>query len=232
MSTAKPVWDLATRLFHWSLVSLVALLWFSGEFGGLDISAELPLFGQVFYSNMDIHALAGQAVFVLIIFRILWGLWGSTTSRFSHFVYHPGAILKEVRLLLKGQTPETTGHNPLGGMMVISLVVLLLGQSLSGLFANDDLFYEGPLAGLVSSDTSNMITGWHHRLFGVLQVLIILHIAAIFYYLIRGKNLIKAMISGRCQSANTEEISIKPIWLGVISLGLATSVLLLLKSVA
>lgn len=228
---SKPVWDFQTRLFHWLLVSLVVLLWISGEFGGLDISGTLPGVGQFYYSNMDIHALAGQGVFVLIIFRLLWGIWGSTTSRFSHFVYRPKAILNEAILLLKGQTPETTGHNPLGGLMVIVLIVVLLAQSLSGLFASDDLFFEAPLAGLVSSDTSKAITGWHHDLFGILQGLIILHIAAVFYYLVRGKNLIKAMITGRNPTVDSQGLSIKPLWLGAVSLILATTVLLLLRSV-
>jgi len=228
---SKPVWDIPTRLFHWLLVSLVALLWVSGEFGGLDISGTLPGLGQFYYSNMDIHALAGQGVFVLIIFRLFWGIWGSTTSRFSHFAYRPKAILNEAILLLKGQTPETTGHNPLGGLMVIVLIAVLLAQSLSGLFASDDLFYEAPLAGLVSSDNSKTITGWHHDLFGVLQALIILHIAAVFYYLIRGKNLIKAMITGRNPAVDNQKLSIKPLWLGAVSLILAATVLVLLRSV-
>ena len=228
---SKPVWDIPTRLFHWLLVSLVALLWVSGEFGGLDISGTLPGLGQFYYSNMDIHALAGQGVFVLIIFRLFWGIWGSTTSRFSHFAYRPKAIQNEAKLLLKGQIPETTGHNPLGGLMVIVLIAVLLAQSLSGLFASDDLFYEAPLAGLVSSDNSKTITGWHHDLFGVLQALIILHIAAVFYYLIRGKNLIKAMITGRNPAVDNQKLSIKPLWLGAVSLILATTVLVLLRSV-
>lgn len=226
----KPVWDLPTRIFHWTLVSLVTVLWISGEFGGLDISAELPLAGQVFYSNMDIHALAGQSVFVLIIFRLLWGIWGSTTARFSHFIRHPRAIVEEAKQLLKGQTPETTGHNPLGGAMVVLLIAILLGQSLSGLFSSDDLFYEAPLAGLVSSEISSMITGWHHSLFGLLQALILIHIAAIFYYLVRGKNLIRPMVVGKTETADTEGLSIKPLWLGAVSLALAAAVLLVLKS--
>jgi cytochrome b len=230
--SAKPVWDLPTRLFHWLLVALVVLLWISGEFGGLDVTLPIPYVGDTYFSNMDIHALAGQGVFILIVFRLMWGIWGSTTSRFRHFIRSPGAILGEARELLKGRLPRSTGHNPLGGAMVVALILMLLAQSVSGLFASDDLFFEAPLAHMVSSDTSEMITGWHHRLFGILQILILIHIAAVVYYLVRGDNLIKAMVSGRNTSINTRGLVIKPLWLSAISLGISVAFLIFLRSLS
>jgi cytochrome b len=230
LKSSKLVWDLPTRLFHWTLVALVTLLWVTGEFGGLDLNLDLPLVGQTYLSNMDVHALAGQGVFILILFRLLWGIWGSTTSRFSHFVKSPKAIAIEASELVRGRVPESTGHNPLGGAMVVALILLLLAQSLSGLFSSDDLFYEAPLASLVSSDTSDMVTGWHSRLFGILEILILIHIAAIGYYLLRGKNLISAMITGRKTSADSQPLSIKPLWLGAIGLAISIGILLILRS--
>lgn len=202
MASKQTVWDLPTRLFHWLLVLAIALLWYSGEFGGLDITLE---YGDGWYwSNMDVHAFLGQCVLVLLIFRLLWGLFGSTTSRFRHFVYGAGTVLRETGQLLRGRVPGATGHTPLGGWMIVALIALLLLQGVSGLFAHDDLFFSGPLNQWVDDDTADFFTTIHHRVFAILQILILLHIAAVFYYLIRGNNLIAAMITGKKPAAETD----------------------------
>ena len=224
------VWDAPVRLFHWLLVLLVAVLWVTGEFGGINVSASLPLAGDVYLSNMDVHALAGQGVFVLVVFRILWGLWGSTTARFSHFVRRPGVVLAELWALLRGHLGRAVGHNPLGGMMVIFLLLLLLFQALSGMFSADDLFYEGPLTHLVDEDTVELASALHHQSFTVLQLLIIVHILAILYYLGRGQNLIGSMITGRKKPAPPAALAFSPWWLALVTLGLASGFLALLRS--
>ena len=117
------VWDLPTRLFHWSLLVLVVVLWATGEFGGFDISTSVPGFGDVYLANMDIHAMAGQGVFVLVIFRLLWGVWGSTTAQFRHFVRGPGAVMAEARAAIRGRDRDMAGHNPLGALMVLALLL-------------------------------------------------------------------------------------------------------------
>ena len=224
------VWDLSVRLFHWSIVMLVLLLWYTGEFGGLDIITTLPVYGDLYLSNMDVHAIAGQSVFVLVVFRILWGVWGSTTARFAHFVRSPAKVLAEAYELLSGKVSSSVGHNPLGGLMVVALLLLLAFQSITGMFSADDLFYEGPLTGLVDEQTIDKMSSLHHLSFSFLQVFIILHIVAIFYYLLRGNNLIRAMISGKKKSGHTEQLTFSPWWLAVASFLTALGLLLLLKS--
>jgi len=213
----QKVWDLPVRLFHWSLVIVVTLLWISGEFGGLDISGEIPVVGFVYLSNMDIHALLGQAVLVLVLFRILWGLVGSSTAKFSSFLSGPSRVFAELCSFLRGKTPQSLGHNALGGLMVVALLAVLAFQAVSGLFSADDFFFSGPLASLVSSDTSDRLTGLHKQSFSLLQVLIVLHIAAIFYYLVRGHNLVGPMLSGRKKMvAENREVAIAPWWRAMI----------------
>lgn len=229
------VWDLPVRLFHWSLVLLVLLLWLTGEFGGMDFTVNLPFKGETYFSNMDIHALAGQGVLVLLVFRLLWGIWGSTTARFTHFVHRPSTVLAKFSELIKGRLVASVGHNPLGGAMVVLLLLLLIAQSLTGLFSADDLFFEGPLAHLVSGKTVETISDIHHLIFSALEVLIILHILAIIYYRLRGHNLVAAMFSGRKNTdsaAGLEFSALKfaPAWLALASIIIALGVLLVLRS--
>lgn len=216
------VWDLPVRLFHWSLVILVALLWATGEFGGFDLTFSLPGKGSVYLSNMDVHELLGQGVLTLVVFRILWGVWGSATARFAGFVRGPAQVLGEIRSLMHGQVPETHGHNPLGALMVVAVLATLLFQGVTGLFSADDLFFEGPLANLVSDDTSEFLTGLHHQSFSLLQILIVLHIGAVLYYLVRGRNLIAPMVTGKkAATDDNPEITFAPLWRAVISFGIA-----------
>lgn len=177
------VWDLATRLFHWVLVALIGLSWYSGETG-----------------DMDLHIRSGMAILTLVIFRVIWGFAGSATSRFSGFLRSPHAAMKYGLDLARNRAPRFLGHNPLGGWMVVVLLLSLAVQAGAGLFANDDIFTEGPLAHLVTKDTSDFLTVVHKTSFNVLLALAAIHIAAaLFYWLGKGENLILPMITGKKQ---------------------------------
>ncbi|HET9459773.1 MAG TPA: cytochrome b/b6 domain-containing protein [Sphingomicrobium sp.] len=171
------VWDLPTRLFHWLLLALVAFSWWSGK------NEEVAL-----------HIWSGIAVLTLLVFRLLWGLFGSSTARFANFVRGPRAVADYLRGRWRG-----IGHNPLGALSVVALLALLSAQVGLGLFASDeDGLVEGPLAHLVSLGTSETAAELHEELFDILLILIGLHIAAVlFYHLIRRKNLVGPMITGR-----------------------------------
>ena len=195
--TRLQVWDVPVRLFHWLTVLAFAVLWYSGSVGGMDMDLPLPGGKSLYLSNMDVHMWLGQLVLTLVIFRILWGVVGSSTARFSSFLRGPRAVLDYVKAFVRGETPLTAGHNAGGGWMVVALLLLLAAQAITGLFANDDLFSEGPLAHLVSSETSGNLTQLHVLLFNVLLGAILLHILAVLSYVFRGKNLIGAMVTGR-----------------------------------
>jgi len=171
------LWDLPTRLYHWLLLMAVATAAVSGFIGG----AAMPVHGQ-----------AGLAVVGLLAFRIIWGFAGSTYARFTGFVRGPAAILA----YLKGEW-RGAGHNPLGAFSVLALLAALAIQAGSGLFANDDIAFNGPLYALVGKDTSDALTGWHGRSIWLLLGLVTLHLAAIaFYVRVRKDNLVKPMITG------------------------------------
>ena len=171
------LWDLPIRLFHWLLVALVALAFVSGLSGG---------------SLMVWHGRIGLAILGLLVFRIVWGFIGSTHARFAQFVRGPSTILAYLRGRWQG-----IGHNPLGALSVLTLLGLLLFQSLSGLIATDDIAFRGPLQAVVSNDTSDWFTGLHRQTIWLIGGLVGLHIAAtLFYTLVRKDNLVKPMLSG------------------------------------
>jgi cytochrome b len=173
------VWDLPTRLFHWALVLLVALSWWTAETG-----------------QNNLHLWFGYGVLFLLFFRILWGFLGSSTARFSTFVRGPRAVVEYVRNRFRW---PLAGHAPLGALSVLALLALLLVQVGTGLFAMDeDGLFGGSLAYLVSVGTSDMLTELHEELFDWLLVLIGLHVAAILLYrLALGRNLLGPMITGK-----------------------------------
>lgn len=169
------VWDLPTRLFHWALVLLVLACLITGQLG-----------------PMRLHQLFGLCVLALVLFRLVWGLVGGTHARFADFVRGPGAVLHYVK-----RQPVIIGHNPLGGLMVLSLLAVLLLQASLGLFGNDDISYEAPLSKFISKDASDAATGYHELVFKILLALVALHVSAAVFYLIAKKdNLILAMITG------------------------------------
>jgi cytochrome b len=176
------VWDLPVRLFHWAIVVLFSFQLVTGWMGG---------------SVMSWHVWSGYSVLVLVVFRILWGFAGSTHARFASFIAGPAATLHFAKRLFSREAVPQVGHNPLGGWMVIALVVSLALQAGTGLFANDGLATEGPLAALVSLDVSNTISTIHRGNLKVLLALSVLHITGVLFHLIvKRENLIGAMFTG------------------------------------
>lgn len=178
------VWDLPTRLFHWLLVLLVAASLYTGNVGGV--------------AEMDWHMRTGYAILSLVVFRLAWGVVGSRHSRFRAFVRGPRAVLAYARGLARGLPQRVLGHNPLGGWSVVAMLATLALQAVTGLFANDDILTEGPLAKYVSKALSDRLTAVHDLGANLLYLLIALHLSAVFgYLLVKKDNLIRPMLSGR-----------------------------------
>jgi cytochrome b len=171
------IWDLPTRLFHWALAGAVTVAIVSGKVGG---------------DWIEWHGRSGLFILGLVIFRIIWGFVGSPTARFANFVRGPRAI----KAYLKGQW-QGVGHNPLGALAVLGLLALTAAQVASGLFANDDITFQGPLAGLLGKEASDQARALHSLVFYGLLGIIGLHLAAIaFYTRVKKENLVKPMLTG------------------------------------
>ncbi|MEQ8584681.1 MAG: cytochrome b/b6 domain-containing protein [Thalassobaculaceae bacterium] len=174
------VWDRPTRLFHWALVLCLAGSWFTGDQGMLDW-----------------HERFGLTALALVVFRVVWGIVGGEFARFSSFVRGPGSIFRYLRSTAAGRHQEHAGHNPLGALAVVALLLLVGTQATLGLFASDDILYEGPLYHLAGYDLSSTLTSWHHRIFDLLLIAVIVHVVAVFAYIIFLRDdLILPMVTG------------------------------------
>ena len=196
------VWDLPTRLVHWALAVLVLVAWLTGG------------------ERMDIHRYAGYGILGLVVFRLYWGVAGGSTALFSEFVKGPGTVLAYVRGWRAA--PASFGHNPLGALSVLLLVILLISQIGLGLFAVDvDGLESGPLARFISFETGRKAADLHELNFRLLQAAIVLHLVAIAAYaLFKRRNLVGPMVTGRDATAGLEgELRPAPLWrlaLGVV----------------
>lgn len=203
-SATQAVWDLPTRICHWLLAALIVFSWWSAT-----------------YHHTDWHIWSGCAILALLIFRLLWGLVGSSTARFASFVRGPRAIFDYL-----GGRWSGIGHNPLGALSVLALLLAVAVQVGLGLIAQDeDGIYAGPLSRLVSSDQSDQARDLHERWFYVLLALIVFHLVAIVYYRMQGKQLTRAMITGR----STLPASVGPMrparwWIALICLAVGIGV--------
>jgi len=180
--SAPLVWDLPTRLFHWGFVAAVAIAWMSGE-----------------KKMLSVHQWAGGIALTLVLFRLMWGLVGGHYARFTTFLTGPGPVLHHLTDLLRpGRLSPEAGHNPMGGWMVIVLLGLIATQATLGLFTDDDIVFVGPLGPLVSYDLRLRLTAIHEIAGKLILLAILLHVGAIlFYKLIKKRNLVPAMVTGR-----------------------------------
>jgi cytochrome b len=179
---AVRVWDWPVRIVHWAMVLLLIILLTTAWIGG---------------DAMTWHMRAGETMLALALFRVVWGFVGSRYARFSSFVRGPRAVIAYTRSILAPSRELHVGHNPLGGWMVVALLLALLFQTGTGLFTNDDVLTDGPLVRLITKDLSDTLSSLHRRNAWIVGLLACAHIAAVVFYLVALKeNLIKPMLHG------------------------------------
>jgi len=176
-TTPVRVWDIPTRLFHWVLVLLLLTSY---------VTAQLD--------ELDWHIRSGECILALLLFRLVWGVIGSDTARFSRFVRGPGAVWRH---FIAHDPNDTVGHNAAGGWAVLAMLVVLCVQVGTGLFADDDISTQGPFGQFVARPTRLLLTGLHQRNVNILLALVALHVVAIaLYWRVRRQNLVLPMLSG------------------------------------
>ena len=176
------IWDRAVRLSHWLLPILFATSW---------ITAELA---KDNFELADWHYRSGYALIGVLVFRISWGIWGSSYARFSSWRLNPLAAWQA----RSASRPGSSSHGFWGSYMSLTLLSLLSFQVFSGLFSFDTAIYVGgPWSDSISSDLVSTLTSLHHLNFTALQVLILVHISTIIgYRLFLKKDYLSAMITG------------------------------------
>ena len=177
------VWDLPLRLFHWLFAASIIACWGTAKLG---------------FSYMQWHIWLGYEVMGLLVFRLIWGFLGTRHARFTEFLKGPSAIVAYNRSLLGKAPPvHSVGHNPMGGLMVLLMLMLVGLQVYSGLFSSDDIAWSGPYNGVVSGAMAQRLTGLHHANFNFIWAAMGLHVAAILYYtFVKRERLVSAMVTG------------------------------------
>jgi cytochrome b len=210
------VWDPATRLFHWALVALIISAYCTRNFIG-----DATLFW---------HRVNGYAIIALLVFRLLWGIVGSSTARFSAFPPNPVAAVHYALALVRGRRPHYLGHNPLGGLLIYAMVLAVAAQAGTGLFTSDDSFAQGPLVDHVGDRMVSRLSALHAKIFWVIVGLAALHVAANLVYQYGFKDrLIDAMLGGRKPRAafvDGEEARFAPVSRALVCFGIAVAVVI------
>lgn len=181
------VWDWPTRAFHWLLVLSILSAWLSHRFAA-----------AIGDPSLIWHRWNGYAILVLVIFRLIWGLVGSSTSRFAAFVRGPIFIVRYALDFLRGNKRPFLGHNPLGTVMILVLLVAVLTQAMLGLFTLEhNEIVAGPLKRLLSDEATEVVSKLHVRGLNVILILVAIHIAAnTAYGFIAREPLVRAMVTG------------------------------------
>jgi cytochrome b len=163
------VWDIAVRLFHWSLVIAFAVAWLSAD-------------------EWDrLHELAGYFIAGLIAFRLVWGIIGTRHARFSDFVVGPTTLINYLRDSLLHRAKRYLGHNPAGGAMVIALLLSLIVVSATGVAMTSNAFW-----GI------EWVEEIHEAKATFTLVFVFLHVAGVIFSSISHKeNLIRSMFTGK-----------------------------------
>ena len=212
-TTKRLVWDLPLRIFHWLLAASLLASWITAEIG---------------YDARQVHIWLGFWMIGLVAFRLVWGFVGPRHARFASFLPRPRAVVTHARETLAGTDRQTAGHNPVGSLMVFTMLALLATQAISGLFMDDDIAYAGPYAFEAPQGVRDVASTIHHKTIYVLLTLAAIHVlAVVFLSCYRKHELIRPMVTGKKSSAivaDDEQIRGSRTWLAVIIVaGVATA---------
>ncbi len=175
------VWDLPVRIFHWLLVMSFVMAWLSHESS----------------RYLDVHVFAGYSFFGLLLFRLLWGVFGTHYARFAEFAYGPKEVFVYLKSLLGKGLQSYVGHNPAGAWAIFLLIGFGLVLSVSGLMVLGGEEQQGPLAGVVSFDQGALWMEVHESVALLLLALVCVHVLGVFSESIMHKqNLVGAMFRG------------------------------------
>lgn len=172
------VWDVPTRVFHWLLVLCFAGAWLTSE------SERLQM----------IHYAFGYSAVALVLFRLVWGFVGTKYARFTQFLRGPNEMAGHIKSVLSSHQHSSPGHNPVGGIVMVGLMLIILLIGLTGYWS-------------VKEFLGDFMSEAHEAIASIALGLAILHIAAaVIMSLLQKENLIRAMVNGKKQGLPEQEI--------------------------
>jgi cytochrome b len=182
LTSRRLVWDLPLRIFHWLFAAAVTACWITAKVG---------------FDWMQYHFYLGYLVIGLLIFRIVWGFIGPRHARFSSFLAKPSAVGAYARHLFRRDSTPSVGHNPIGGLMVILMLLLAVVQVATGLFSTDAVIWTGPYYPVVKSSTASLLSSIHSVNQNIILAAVGLHVLAIIYYrAYKKQSLVSPMFTG------------------------------------
>lgn len=207
------IWDSWVRLFHWSLAVSVGFQLLSGQTG---------------WKFYDWHRPIGELILALILFRILWGFWGSDNARLGQLLHSPKASLLHLAGLFRRQPSVERGHNSAGSWAVLILLLILITQAVTGFFiADEDEYIEGALYGSLSGATTELAMRIHYLNAELIQIVVAVHIIMVFFYLLYARqNLIKPMITGWMNWPSDDTpppVTFQKFWIGAVLFALCAA---------
>lgn len=162
------MWDAPTRVFHWLLA-----LCFTGAYLTSESSRLLA-----------VHLTLGYTMVGLVTFRLVWGLIGTRYARFSNFVRGPQAVTRYASKLMHGHSVHHTGHNPLGAVSIVLMLLCSLAIIYTGW-----LYFNGG---------AHSLKEIHEATAGLMLTLVGIHVMGVLLgCVLQGENLISAMVHGR-----------------------------------
>jgi cytochrome b len=199
------VWDLPTRLFHWALAFFVLGAYFTSA-------------GRPYGFQFLLHVICGYAIILLILFRLAWGIAGGEYARFGTFVRGWDAVKDHARSLFRLSPSRASGHNPIGGWMIMAMLATLALTVVTGLMAQGKTGGTGPITALIPIAAIAPIGAIHQFLGTAILYLAGLHVLGVVAEsILLRENLSRAMLSGR-KSANVPEdrdAGAAPVWRSV-----------------
>ena len=185
------VWDLPLRLFHWLFALSIVAAYVTAKLG---------------FDWMQWHFYLGYWTIGLLVFRILWGIFGPRHARFSSFIHNPSAIWLYLKGMFNPNSARSIGHNPVGGLMVLLMLLLVAVQAGTGLFTTDAVVWAGPYNPSVSESTASFLSSVHNWNFNFIIGAVVLHIGAIlFYAFYKKQNLVVPMLHGHLPAVMVPE---------------------------
>ena len=212
--SAVLVRDLPVRIFHWALVVTVAVLAVTGFLGE--------------ENWLPVHVWAGQALAVLVIFRIIWWFVGGRYSRLSTYPLSPKALKAHITGLLRGDNPLRAGHNPAGAWNIVIMITLLTLLVITGYVTWGGQELQGPMA-WVEYEAGEAAAEVHEALAWLLLVAIAAHIAGVFVEVrIFGHPLLSAMTKGTmpvpAEEAEKGRLALRGLAVLAVAIGLVAAV--------
>ncbi|MCF8157111.1 MAG: cytochrome b/b6 domain-containing protein [Rhodoferax sp.] len=188
------IWDIPTRLFHWTLAVSFAVAWLTSE------SDEW----------LGVHVFFGYLMLGMVAFRVLWGLVGTHYARFSSFWFGPNDALTYLRQVMKGHAARHIGHNPTGSAAIYLLLLLTVAVGLTGFFTLGTEEQQGAAAGWLSIAQGRTFKKLHEAFAIGMLLLVIGHIAGVVIESVLHKeNLARSMVTGTKLAPNGA-VSVKP----------------------